>query len=95
MMQSRTCCRWQGHHRRGPQLQGRYEDQAQAYGAFFVTLSVSRAELNAVSSQNNFPHVQLVDLSFNQPPEFDFVLKPVGFDLSIVRPASCSLRSFS
>lgn len=31
-----------------------------------------------------FPHVQLVDLSFMQPPVFDFVLKPVGFDLSIV-----------
>lgn len=32
-----------------------------------------------------FPHVQLVDLSFMQPPVFDFVLKPVGFDLSLVR----------
>lgn len=31
-----------------------------------------------------FPHVQLVDMSFMQPPLFDFVLKPVGFDLSIV-----------
>lgn len=47
---------------------------------------------------NNFPHgtsalhvasadeylVQLVDLSFMGPPVFDFVLKPVGFDLSII-----------
>ncbi|SCV70224.1 BQ2448_1618 [Microbotryum intermedium] len=33
---------------------------------------------------NNFPHVQLVDLSLMQPPIFDFVLKPVGFDLSLI-----------
>ncbi|GAA5948387.1 hypothetical protein JCM10213_004407 [Rhodosporidiobolus nylandii] len=33
---------------------------------------------------NNFPHVQTVDLSFMQPPEFDFVLKPIGFDLSLI-----------
>ncbi|GAA5958373.1 hypothetical protein JCM3765_004810 [Sporobolomyces pararoseus] len=33
---------------------------------------------------NNFPHIQTVDLSFMQPPSFDFVLKPVGFDLSIL-----------
>ncbi|GAA5974459.1 hypothetical protein JCM11641_003227 [Rhodosporidiobolus odoratus] len=33
---------------------------------------------------NNFPHVQTVDLSFMSPPEFDFVLKPVGFDLSMI-----------
>ncbi|BGP56395.1 Tricalbin-2 [Rhodotorula sphaerocarpa] len=33
---------------------------------------------------NNFPHVQTVDLSFMQPPSFDFVLKPVGFDLSLI-----------
>ncbi|GAA5961362.1 hypothetical protein JCM21900_006679 [Sporobolomyces salmonicolor] len=33
---------------------------------------------------NNFPHVQTVDLSFMQPPVFDFVLKPIGFDLSLI-----------
>ncbi|GAA5987383.1 hypothetical protein JCM10908_001933 [Rhodotorula pacifica] len=33
---------------------------------------------------NNFPHVQTVDLSFMQPPTFDFVLKPVGFDISLI-----------
>ncbi|CAO1636937.1 unnamed protein product [Parajaminaea phylloscopi] len=27
---------------------------------------------------SNFPHVQLVDVSMMQPPEFDYVLKPVG-----------------
>ncbi len=26
----------------------------------------------------NFPHVQVVDLSFMKPPEFDFSLKPIG-----------------
>ncbi|KAK4047503.1 Tricalbin-2 [Microbotryomycetes sp. JL221] len=31
-----------------------------------------------------FPHVKLVDLSFMQPPIFDFVLKPIGFDLSMI-----------
>ncbi|GAA5874962.1 hypothetical protein JCM1840_007163 [Sporobolomyces johnsonii] len=33
---------------------------------------------------NNFPHVKTVDLSFMQPPVFDFVLKPIGFDLSLI-----------
>ncbi|GAA5849255.1 hypothetical protein JCM8547_006494 [Rhodosporidiobolus lusitaniae] len=33
---------------------------------------------------NSFPHVQTVDLSFMQPPIFDFVLKPIGFDLSLI-----------
>jgi len=33
---------------------------------------------------NNFPHVQTLDLSFMQPPSFDFSLNPVGFDLSII-----------
>ncbi|GAA6050737.1 hypothetical protein JCM3770_006601 [Rhodotorula araucariae] len=33
---------------------------------------------------NNFPHVQTVDLSFMAPPEIDLVLKPVGFDLSML-----------
>lgn len=37
-----------------------------------------------IKLMNNFPHVQLVDLSFMAPPKFDFVLKPVGFDLSII-----------
>lgn len=27
---------------------------------------------------SNFPHVQIVDLSLMNPPEFDYVLKPVG-----------------
>lgn len=27
---------------------------------------------------SNFPHVQLVDISFMEPPKFDYVLKPVG-----------------
>ncbi|GAA6062071.1 hypothetical protein JCM10212_003569 [Sporobolomyces blumeae] len=42
---------------------------------------VMRIKLKLV---NNFPHVQTVDLSFMQPPDFDFVLKPVGFDLSMI-----------
>ncbi|PWN27432.1 hypothetical protein BDZ90DRAFT_279784 [Jaminaea rosea] len=29
---------------------------------------------------SNFPHVQLVDVSMMTPPEFDYVLKPVGGD---------------
>lgn len=29
---------------------------------------------------SNFPHVQLVDICMMQPPEFDYVLKPVGGD---------------
>ncbi|CAO1613293.1 unnamed protein product [Sympodiomycopsis kandeliae] len=29
---------------------------------------------------SNFPHVQLVDVCMMQPPEFDYVLKPVGGD---------------
>lgn len=33
---------------------------------------------------NPFPHVQLVDLSFTEQPTFDFVPKPIGFDMSIV-----------
>ncbi|GAA5844845.1 hypothetical protein JCM11251_007345 [Rhodosporidiobolus azoricus] len=33
---------------------------------------------------NNFPHVKSVDLSFMQPPQIDFALKPVGFDLSML-----------
>jgi Ca2+-dependent lipid-binding protein len=33
---------------------------------------------------NNFPHVKLIDISFIAPPTFDFVLKPVGFDLSVI-----------
>lgn len=40
-----------------------------------------------IKLMNAFPHVQLVDLSFMAPPVFDFVLKPVGFDLSLVRPS--------
>ncbi|KAF8604948.1 tricalbin [Ceratobasidium sp. AG-I] len=28
----------------------------------------------------NFPHVQTVEISFMQPPEFDYVLKPIGGD---------------
>ncbi|BGP71461.1 Tricalbin-2 [Rhodotorula toruloides] len=35
---------------------------------------------------NNYPHVKTVDLSFMQPPDFDFVLRPVGFDLNSVFP---------
>ncbi|GAA6009648.1 hypothetical protein JCM11491_001046 [Sporobolomyces phaffii] len=42
---------------------------------------VMRIKLKLV---NNFPHIQTVDLSFMQPPDFDFVLKPVGFDLSMI-----------
>ncbi|KEI37230.1 uncharacterized protein L969DRAFT_53729 [Mixia osmundae IAM 14324] len=32
----------------------------------------------------NFPHAQTVDISFMEPPHIDFVLRPVGFDLSII-----------
>lgn len=46
--------------------------------AFMGTMRVK------IKLMNNFPHVQLVDLSFMQPPTFDFVLKPVGFDLSVI-----------
>ncbi|GAA6043375.1 hypothetical protein JCM8097_005289 [Rhodosporidiobolus ruineniae] len=42
---------------------------------------------------NNFPHVQTVDLSFMQPPEFDFVLKPIGFDLSLIPGLQGFIRS--
>ncbi|GEM08900.1 tricalbin [Rhodotorula toruloides] len=35
---------------------------------------------------NNYPHVKTVDLSFMHPPDFDFVLRPVGFDLNSVFP---------
>ncbi|KAL8287656.1 hypothetical protein RQP46_003514 [Phenoliferia psychrophenolica] len=33
---------------------------------------------------NNFPHVQLVDMSFIAPPVIDFVPRPIGFDMSII-----------
>lgn len=33
---------------------------------------------------NNFPHVQVVDLSFLEKPVIDFVAKPIGFDLDII-----------
>ncbi|KAK4700199.1 hypothetical protein P7C70_g6053, partial [Phenoliferia sp. Uapishka_3] len=33
---------------------------------------------------NNFPHVQLVDMSFVAPPSIDFVPRPIGFDMSII-----------
>jgi hypothetical protein len=41
----------------------------------------------------NFPHVQIVDLSFKKPPVFDYVLKPVGgetlgFDIAHVGPTT-------
>ncbi|GJN90164.1 hypothetical protein Rhopal_003163-T1 [Rhodotorula paludigena] len=42
---------------------------------------------------NNFPHVQRVDLSFMQPPDFDFQLKPIGFDLSLIPGLSPFIRS--
>src|SRR4051794_5962564 len=37
----------------------------------------------------NFPHVETIDLSFIEPPIFDFALKPIGgetlgFDIGIV-----------
>jgi Ca2+-dependent lipid-binding protein len=28
----------------------------------------------------NFPHIQLVDMSFTEKPVFDYVLKPIGGD---------------
>lgn len=31
-----------------------------------------------------FPHIKTVDLSFLQPPEFDFSLKPVGADITAI-----------
>lgn len=42
---------------------------------------------------NNFPHLQLVDLSFLEKPEFDFVLKPVGFDLNMIPGLSGFIES--
>ena len=59
---------------------------------------------------SNFPHVQIVDISFLEKPVFDFVLKPLGgdtfgFDIANVslllgyqaysdQPSSCSYRGY-
>lgn len=42
---------------------------------------------------NNFPHVSVIDLSFLEKPDFDFVLRPVGFDLSIIPGLSGFIHS--
>lgn len=42
---------------------------------------------------NNFPHLQLIDLSFLEKPEFDFILKPVGFDLNMIPGLSGFIES--
>ncbi|KAG0147448.1 hypothetical protein CROQUDRAFT_42936 [Cronartium quercuum f. sp. fusiforme G11] len=46
-----------------------------------------------IKLMNNFPHLQLVDLSFMEKPEFDFVLKPVGFDLNMIPGLSGFIES--
>ncbi|MBW0463530.1 hypothetical protein O181_003245 [Austropuccinia psidii MF-1] len=42
---------------------------------------------------NNFPHLQLIDLSFLEKPEFDFVLKPIRFDLNMIPGLSSLIES--
>lgn len=42
-----------------------------------------------IKMMTSFPHIQTVDVSFLEPPEFDFVLKPVGgetfgFDINVI-----------
>lgn len=46
----------------------------------------------------NFPHIQLVDLMFPEPPTFDYVLKPIGgdhfgFDVGNIPGLSSFIRS--
>ncbi|KAG9104760.1 hypothetical protein FRC06_011242 [Ceratobasidium sp. 370] len=46
---------------------------------------------------SNFPHVQTVEISFLKPPEFDYVLKPIGgdtfgFDISNIPGLSGFIR---
>lgn len=55
-----------------------------------------RVKLKLVS---NFPHIQIVDLSFLEKPVFDFVLKPVGgetfgFDIAHVGISCTSFLSY-
>lgn len=43
----------------------------------------------------NFPHIQIVDITFLKPPVIDFVLKPIGgetfgFDIGNVRGVDIS-----
>ncbi|MBW0528242.1 hypothetical protein O181_067957 [Austropuccinia psidii MF-1] len=42
---------------------------------------------------NNFPHLQLIDLSFLEKPEFDFVSKPIRFDLNMIPGLSSFIES--
>ncbi|KAI9615270.1 hypothetical protein KEM48_005698 [Puccinia striiformis f. sp. tritici PST-130] len=46
-----------------------------------------------IKLMNAFPHLQLIDLSFLEKPEFDFVLKPVGFDLNMIPGLSGFIES--
>ncbi|CAD6931920.1 unnamed protein product [Tilletia laevis] len=46
---------------------------------------------------SNYPHVQVVDFCFMEPPEFDYVLKPIGgnllgFDVGVVPGLSNFIR---
>ncbi|KAK0530378.1 Tricalbin-2 [Tilletia horrida] len=46
---------------------------------------------------SNYPHVQVVDFCFMEPPEFDYVLKPIGgnmlgFDVGIIPGLSNFIR---
>lgn len=43
-------------------------------------LSFSGVMRISMRLMTNFPHVQLVDLMFLEPPKFDYVLKPIGGD---------------
>ncbi|KAK0546129.1 Tricalbin-2 [Tilletia horrida] len=47
---------------------------------------------------SNYPHVQVIDFCFMEPPEFDYVLKPIGgnmlgFDVGIIPGLSEFVRS--
>ncbi|WAQ89720.1 hypothetical protein PtA15_11A411 [Puccinia triticina] len=46
-----------------------------------------------IKLMNNFPHLQLIDLSFLEKPEFDFILKPIGFDLNMIPGLSGFIES--
>jgi hypothetical protein len=63
------------------QLQGIYANQASTSK---VTAKAATADhtcpllLIRLKLMSNFPHVQMVHMSFMEKPEFDYVLKPLG-----------------
>ncbi|MBW0590909.1 hypothetical protein O181_130624, partial [Austropuccinia psidii MF-1] len=46
-----------------------------------------------IKLMNNFLHLQLIDVSFLEKPEFDFVSKPIGFDLNMIPGLSSFIES--